>query len=152
MVHKEAQGFGAGIAGPVLTLGRDKEIIPGFDGLPGAVDIGLAATLDYKDRICLLFVLMDGGFRTGRNLNQADTGRTGFLAGDKHRGLDIVESGVLGENHLPLGIKLCLHGSLLIAEFCRKQPVAHYGMELYIKYTLKSGFCKGNTLLSLIII
>jgi hypothetical protein len=60
---------------------------------------------------------MNWGFRTGSYFDQADTGHIGLLARDKYSGFDIVEGWVLGENHFPLGIKFCLHGSLLIPWF-----------------------------------
>ena len=105
----------------MFALHRDIKIIAGLDRLPAAVNISLAMPLDHKEGVCLFFVLMDGGFRTGSYLNQADTGHIGLLACDKHRGLDIVEYRVLGENHFPLRIKFCLHGSLLTLKFCRRQ-------------------------------
>jgi len=64
-MHKEPQGPGSGVARAVLALGRDKEIVPGLDRLPAAIDIGLAMALDHKDGISLFFMCMDGGFRTG---------------------------------------------------------------------------------------
>jgi len=120
-MYQEPQGYVSGVAGTMFTLPRDKEIIPGFDGLPAAIDIGLTMTLNHKDRTSLFFVGMDGGLGTGSDLNQADFGYIGLLAGDKHGDFDIVECRVLGENQFTLGEKFCFHNLLLIQEFCRKQ-------------------------------
>ena len=121
-MYKEPQGLTTCIAGTMLPLSRDKEIIAGFDRLPAAIDIGLTMTLNHKDRISLFFVGMDGGLGTGSDLNQADSGYIGLLAGDKHRDFDIVECRVLCENQFTLGEKFRFHNILLIQEFCRKPP------------------------------
>ena len=113
-MDKEPQGFTAGIAGTMLTLSWDKEVIAGFDRLPAAIDIGLTMNLNHKDRISLFFVGMDGGLGTGRDLNQADSGYIGLIAGDKHCDFDIVECRVLGENQFTLGEKFRFHNLLLI--------------------------------------
>lgn len=123
-MHKEPQGLTACIAGTMLPMFRDKEIIAGFDRLPAAIDIGLTMTLNHKDRTSLFFVGMDGGLGIGSNLNQEDSGYIGLLAGDKHRDFDIVECRVLCENQFTLGEKFRFHNLLLIQEFCRKQPAA----------------------------
>ena len=80
-MHKEPQGVCPGVAGTVFPLSRDEKIIAGLDGLPAAIDISLPSPLDDKDRIRLFFVGMDGCLGTRRDLNQADTGHIGFLAG-----------------------------------------------------------------------
>ena len=49
VMHKEPQGAGPGVAGAMPALSRDKEVIPGFDGLPAAVNKGLTMALDHKD-------------------------------------------------------------------------------------------------------
>jgi hypothetical protein len=116
-MYKEPQGLTTCIAGTMLPLSRDKEIIAGFDRLPVAIDIGLTMTLNHKDRITLFFVGMDRGFGTGSNLNQADFGYIRLLAGDKHRYFDIVECRVLGKNQFTLGKKFRFHHFLLIQEF-----------------------------------
>jgi hypothetical protein len=112
-MDKEPQGFTAGIAGAMLTLYRDKEVVAGLDGLPAAIDISLAMTLDHKDRISLCFVGMNGGLGTGRYLNHADSAYIGILTGYQHCDFDIVEFRVLGENHFSLGEKFRFHNSLL---------------------------------------
>lgn len=123
-MYKEPQGLTTCIAGTMLPMFRDKEIIAGFDRLPAAIDIGLTMTLNHKDRTSLVFVGMDGGLGIGSNLNQEDSGYIGLLAGDKHRDFDIVECRVLCENQFTLGEKFRFHNLLLIQEFCRKQPAA----------------------------
>jgi len=113
-MYKEPQGLTTCIAGTMLPLSRDKEIIAGFDRLPAAIDIGLTMTLNHKDRISLLFVGMDGGLGPGRNLKQADSTYIGVLIGYQHCDFDVVEFRVLGENHFTLGEKFRFHNSLLI--------------------------------------
>ena len=112
-MDKEPQGFTAGIAGTMLTLSWDKEVIAGFDRLPAAIDIGLTMTLNHKDRISLFFVGMDGGLGPGRNLNHTDSAYIGVLIGYQHCDFDVVEFRVLGENHFTLGEKFRFHNSLL---------------------------------------
>ncbi len=121
-MYKEPQGLTTCIAGAMLPMFRDKEIIAGFDRLPTAIDIGLTMALNHKDRTSLFFVGMDGGLGIGSNLNHEDSGCIGLLAGDKHRDFDIVECRVLCENQFTLGEKFRFHNILLIQEFCRKPP------------------------------
>jgi hypothetical protein len=113
-MDKEPQGLTAGIAGTMLTLPWDKEVITGFDGLPAAIDIGLTMTLNHKDRISLFFVGVDWGFGSGRNLNQADSAYIGVLIGYQHCDFDVVEFRMLGENHFTLGKKFRFHNLLLL--------------------------------------
>jgi hypothetical protein len=127
-MDKEPQRFTAGIAGTMLTLYWDKEVIAGFDRLPAAIDIGLTMTLNHKDRISLFVVGMDGGLGPGRNLNQADSAYIGVLIGYQHCNFNIIEFRVLGENEFTLGKKFRFHHFLLIQEFCRKQPGVKNGI------------------------
>jgi hypothetical protein len=141
-MDKESQGFIACIAGTMLTLYRDKEVIAGFDRLPAAIDIGLTMTLNHEDRISLFFVGMDGGLGPGRNLKHTDSAYIGVLIGYQHCNFNIIEFRVLGENEFTLGKKFRFHNLLLIQEFCRKQSAEKNGIGLRKPIRSKGGFYK----------
>ena len=113
-MHKEPQWITSGVAGAMLSLPWDKEVVTGFDRLPAAIDKGLAMTLNHEDGISLFFVGMDGGLGTGGDLYHAYPGHIRLFTGNKHCDFDIVEFRVSGENHFVPGEKFRFHNVLLI--------------------------------------
>jgi len=108
-VNKELEDVVSGIAHAVLGPAGGKDVVPGLDGLPCAVDVSLALAGEHENGVQLRVVGVDRDLHARRNLQQGYADGLGELVVDKHGDPHASKSEVIGICDLWSFIKLGLH-------------------------------------------